>query len=166
MNKRILLIVAAVVFFSVSGNAQVKDPRPTRIGPATSVAQSRLELKLALKGSEPFKKDGKQFHKIVLTITNRDRLNVNMFVNDPPVQLPPSPCHELRLPVEISIFTEDNQPLLTCQGARTVAELDRFSFLIEKGKPMPEFVFATVTNRKSGEIYRSNLLSPKTGHTK
>lgn len=122
--------------------------------------------KLALNGSSHDTKAGVPFRKIVLTITNWEKYPAEMFQVQSGRRLPPNQCSQTSSRIVISVYSERGDLLTGCIAVATPANLGRFALLIPKGKSLPEFVYAVVSDRFTDAAYRSNLVSPSSGATK
>lgn len=122
--------------------------------------------KLALLGAVGDTKAGVPYHKIVLAITNWDKYPSEMFLVPVGRKLPPNTCREVKARVVISVYSNRGSAMAECISMPRPADLGRFTFQIQKGKSVPDFVYAVITDRHTGAVYRSNLVSPWTGATK
>ncbi len=122
--------------------------------------------KLALNGAVGETKGGVQYHRIVLMITNWEKYSSEMFLVPTGRKLPPNPCAVVISRVWITVYSERGVPLSGCIPMPKPAALGKFSFLMQKGKPVPDFVYVVVNDRHTGGAYRSNLVSPSSGLTK
>ena len=122
--------------------------------------------KLALNGAVGETKGGVQYHRIVLMITNWEKYSSEMFLVPTGRKLPPNPCAEVTTRVVITIYSERGAPMAGCIPMPKQADLGKFSFLIQKGKPVPDFVYVVIHDRYTRGAYRSNLVSPSGGQTK
>ncbi|MGI8638891.1 MAG: hypothetical protein ACR2MG_02940 [Pyrinomonadaceae bacterium] len=163
MKAKILWIALCGMFFgAVTAQAQDNE-KNILIKPATYA----VKPKLALKGATAETKDGKQYHKIVLTITNRDKFSVKIFELGENVKLPPNPCREkTRTRIVLAVFGENGKQFASCLPIGSPQALESPSFLIEKGKAIPDFVYIVLTDLKTGASLKSNLVSPSNGETK
>ncbi len=126
-----------------------------------------VKPKLALLGAVAYKRDGKQYHKIILTVTNRDKLSPKMFELREGEKLPPNPCRlKEKTRVVLSVFGEDGKQIASCLKIASPQSLEEPSFLVEKGKTVPEYIYIVLTDLKTGASYKSNLVSPFGGETK
>ena len=118
-------------------------------------------------GAVAYERDGKQYHKIILTVTNRDKFAAKMFEISAGEKLPPNPCRKkVKTRVVLSVFGEDGKKIADCLAVASKAALEAPAFLIEKGASIPEFVYVVLTDLKTGSTYKSNLVSPSGGATK
>ena len=107
-----------------------------------------------------------QYHKVDLSITNWDRYPGEMFVLPSGQKLPPNPCANVRSRIVIAVYSDRGSLLSNCIAISHSTDLGKFTVLIAKGKPLPDFLYAVINDRLTGAAYRSNLLSPQTGQTK
>jgi len=122
--------------------------------------------KLVLNGRPNAIKQGATSRKIALTITNWEKYSAEMFQVPAGQSLPPSPCSQTSARIVISIYSERGDLLAACVAAPAPVNLGRLTVGIQKGMPVPEFVYAVVSDRITGAAYRSNLVSPSSGATK
>jgi hypothetical protein len=122
--------------------------------------------KLALNGSSNETKAGVSFRKYAMAITNRERYPSEMFHVPPGGRFPTNPCPKVSSRIVMSVYSERGDLITGCIGVPEPARLGSFTFLIQKGTQVPEFVYAVVTDRLTGAAYRSNLVSPSTGATR
>jgi len=66
----------------------------------------------------------------------------------------------------MSVFGEDGKQIESCLAISSAEALERPSFLVEKGKTVPKFVYIVLTDLKTGASFKSNLVSPFGGATK
>jgi hypothetical protein len=126
-----------------------------------------VQPKLALKGAVAHSEGNKQFHKIILTVTNKDKFPSKMFELTESEKLPPNPCSEkLQVRNVLAVYTEEGKLIAGCMPLNSIHALDAQSFLIEKGTSIPAYVYVVITDLKTGANYKSNLISPFTGDTK
>ncbi len=126
-----------------------------------------VKPKLALKGAVAYERDGKQYHKIILTVTNRDKIPPKMFQLGADEKLPPNSCRDKgRTRVMLSVFGEDGKQIAGCLKIASPQALEAPAFLIEKGKTVPEYIYIVLTDLKTGASVKSNLVSPFGGETK
>jgi hypothetical protein len=126
-----------------------------------------VKPKLALMGAVAYERDGKQYHKIILTVTNRDKISPKMFELGADEKLPPNPCREKgRTRVVMSVFGENGKQIASCLKIASPQSLEEPSFLVEKGKTVPEYIYIVLTDLKTGTTLKSNLVSPFGGATK
>lgn len=165
MNIRMLstLLAAAVMCLGVSGPAAAQLANPF---PQITKQVAAPVPKLALMGAASAAKAGVQYHKIVLSITNRDKYETQMFVLPDGVKLPPNPCGGVRTRVVSAVFDERGTILSKCMPVANRDSLGAINFLIQKGSAIPKFVYVVLTDLGTGGAYRSNLVSPSTGATK
>jgi len=126
-----------------------------------------VKPKLALLGAVAYERDGKQYHKIILTVENRNKLSAKMFELSEGEKLPPNSCRlKEKTRVVLSVFGENGKQIASCLKVASAQALEEPSFLIEKGKPVPEFIYIVLTDLKTGTALKSNLVSPFGGETK
>src|SRR5688572_32496859 len=83
----VVAVVAGAAMFSQEADAQ------TNAMQAEAIRQVPAPLpKLALHGAVGETKGGVRYHRIVLTITNRERYSSGMFLIPVGRKLPPNPC--------------------------------------------------------------------------
>ena len=158
MTKLIAMIFTAS-FFVTCALAQVRDPMPT------FEKQVAAPLpKLALMGAVGVRVGRKEFHKITFSVTNRDRYLSSMFGAEP--YLPLNPCGPKSTRMVVSIYDDHGGAQTRCRQMNTRDSLGDITLLIEKGKPVPDYIYVVLTDLKTGAPYRSNLVSPWTGLTK
>jgi len=153
--------VFQLLAFSTTVQAQIANPYPQMTKQVAAPVP-----KLALIGAVGETKAGVAYHKIILTITNADKYDSEMFAVPAGTKLPPNPCGYAATRVVAAVYAEGGKHYASCMPVPRPGSLDRFSFLIEKGKTVPPFVFVVLTDRKTGAAYRSNLISPSTGLSK
>ncbi len=162
-NKILILAACLFVLGTVSVQAQIENKNiiakpPTTIG---------IKPKVALNGAVGYERDGKQYHKIILIVTNRDKYSAKMFGLGEGEKLPPNPCrNKVKTRIVMSVFGEDDKQIASCLAISSAQALERPSFLVEKGKIVPEFVYIVLTDLKTGATNKSNLVSPFGGETK
>ena len=165
MKNRMLITFALglthLLALSTALQAQIANPYPLM----TKQVAAPLP-KLALMGAVGETRSGVQYNKVILTITNSDKYDSQMFVLPSGVKLPPNPCAGSRARIVAAVYAEAGKQYASCIPMPRPGSLSEFSFLIEKGKPVPPYVFAVLTDLKTGAAYRSNLISPSTGLTK
>ena len=159
MKTRSLFIALGVILIGAAvTQSQIPDATPAKIRTLTL-----FQPKLALLGAEQVTTNGKDYHKIVLTVTNRDNLEAKAFELAADVQLPPNPCGDLKVRFVMQVYGSDRRSYRKCIAVRTAAYLKSPFFLIETGKPLPEFVYIVLTDLQTGVSFKSNLVSPSTG---
>ncbi|HKP68393.1 MAG TPA: hypothetical protein VJV05_03850 [Pyrinomonadaceae bacterium] len=109
---------------------------------------------------------GRRQQRIALTITNWEKYPAEMFAPSAELKLPPNPCSGATSRIVISIYSHRGDPLVGCILASRPESLRSFTFAIQRGKPMPDFVYVVIHDRYTGAAYRSNLVSPATGATR
>lgn len=162
-------LIAVMGSLNSTANAQeVKGPPTASKSPGTAKPAESANIiipKLRLRGAEPFHiggTDPKDLHKIIFTFANWDKFPAKWFqpAADSP-KLPPNPCRQL--PTDARMFlilrSEDGK-LARCTP---LTSKEDFYFLLEKDKPIPEFVYVEVTDRTNGMKFKSNLISPSSG---
>ena len=159
--KTTLTLISIMLVGASIGTAQIPTTNPANIKTLTI-----FQPKLALLGAEKITTNGKDYHKIVLTVTNRDKLDPKSFEISPGVQLPPNPCGDLKVRFVLQVYGSDRRSYLKCFPVRIASYLKSPSFLIEKGKPIPEFVNVVLADLQTGVSYKSNWISPSTGASK
>jgi hypothetical protein len=122
--------------------------------------------KLALNGAVPEWKGGVHYHRIVLMITNWERYSSDMFLVPTGRKISSNSCADAGSRVVITVFSDRGTPLSGCIPMPKPADLGKFSFLFRKGPTVPDFVYVVIYDRYTGGAYRSNLVSPSSGHTK
>lgn len=164
MKTKILWIALCGIFFGTSIAQAQDNEKNILIKPTTSAVKPKLALKGATAAET---KDGKQYHKIVLTVTNRDKFPAKIFELGANVKLPPNPCREkVRTRIVLAVFGADGKQFASCLPIASPQALEAPSFLIEKGKTIPDFVYIILTDLKTGASLKSNLVSPSNGETK
>jgi len=167
-----ICLLATVCTSNSIANAQEAKGTPSASkvpGPVKPTETANIIVpKLRLRGAEPFHIGGsvpKDFHKIIFTFSNWDKFPAKWFEPVPDsTKLPPIPCRQL--PTKTRVFlilrSEDgNLSRCTPMNAK-----EDFYFLLEKDKPIPEFVYVEVTDRTNGLKFKSNLVSPSSGVVK
>lgn len=167
-RKNVLLLsilVLTVMAFStkLSGEANAQ----TSGSDAEVIRQVPAPLpKLALNGAVGETRGGVQYHRIILAITNWERYSFEMFFLPSGRKLPPSPCSEVKTRVLVAVYAGRGTLISGCIPMPKPADLGKISFLIQKGKSIPDFVYIVIHDRHTGAAYRSNLVSPYSGVTK
>ena len=161
MKTTILSIIVCILIGASAAGAQITTPDLTDIK-----TLKVIQPKLALLGAEKAVINGKEYHKIVLTVTNRDKFSPKMFELPSGVQLPPNPCGNLKVRVVMEVYGNDGRSYRKCLAVRAPEYLKSPSFFIETGKPIPDFVYIVLTDMQTGVVYKSNLISPSTGASK
>ena len=152
-------VICLAAFVHVS--AQIASPYPRLIKQVAAPLP-----KVALMGAAQTTKGKIQYHKIVLTITNRDKFDPQMFTLPDGVKLPTNPCAGSRTRVVAAVYDDRGNLYSKCMPVQGKVSLGKVSFLVEKGKAIPNFVYIVLTDLKTSGAYRSNLVSPSTGATK
>jgi hypothetical protein len=122
--------------------------------------------KLALLGAAGETKAGIEYHRVILAITNWERYSSEMFLVPGGRKLPPNPCSGVTTRMVIAVYAERGTLLAGCIPKPAPADLGKVSFLIQKGKSIPDFVYIVMHDRHTGAAYRSNMVSPSSGATK
>lgn len=122
--------------------------------------------KLSLTGAVGENLGRIQYHKIILAITNWDKYPSEMFSIPQGRKLPPNPCAAAATRMVLAVYSERGALLASCIAMPKAADLGKFAFRIQKGKQVPEYVYAVLNDRHTGAVYRSNLVSPFGGATK
>ena len=163
MRGSAVLILAAIWNLMILvGNANGQAPIPTE-----SVRQVPAPLpKVALNGAVGENVSGIQYHRVFLLITNWDRYSSEMFITPIGRKLPPNPCAEAKTRIVLAVYSDRGALLSGCIPMPKPADLGKFSFLLSKGRTVPDFVYAVIHDRHTGAAYRSNLVSPWNGSTK
>lgn len=157
------MFTCLAILVSVSARADAQ----TAGGQAEMIRQVPGPLpKLALNGATGETKGGIQYHRITLMITNWDKFSSEMFLHPTGRKLPPNPCAEVKTRIVIAVYSERGALLAGCLAMPKAPDLGKFSFLSQKGKSVPDFVYAVVLDRYTGAAYRSNMVSPWSGSTK
>ncbi len=172
LSMSLLAIIGAA---NLTASAQAVQAPPTAskapapIGPAKIPDTAHIIVpKLRLRGAEAYHVGGsvpKDFHKIIFTFLNWDKFPVQWFqpATDSPA-LPPSPCRQNYTPTRMFLILHSEDGKL--KQCRALTSKEDFYYLLEKGKPIPEFVYVEVTDRTNGMKFKSNLVSPSGGQTK
>ena len=154
------VVLANLVIFASNANAQTGSP-------SESVRQVPAPLpRVALSGAVGESVSGIQYHRVFLQITNWDRYSSEMFIIPAGRKLPPNPCAEAKTRVVLAVYSDRGALLSGCIPMPKPADLGKFSFLLSKGKTVPDFIYAVIHDRHTGAAYRSNLVSPRNGSTK
>lgn len=162
-NKMLIFAMCLCALGTVSAQEQIENKNIIAKPPTTIV----VKPKVVLNGAVGYERDGKQYHKIILIVTNRDKFPAKMFELGEGEKLPPNPCRDkVKTRIIMSIFGEDGKQIATCLAIASAQALERPSFLIEKGKIVPEFVYLVLTDLMTGATNKSNLVSPFGGETK
>lgn len=156
-----MIAILQLLVFATSSYAQ-----PTDLGLDKVKKASGVPPKVVLMGAVAETKGTTQYHKIVLQVTNRSSLSRDMFILTPPTQLPPNPCKRSRTRLVAAVYDELGPVLSSCMAIRSRDDLGELSFLIEKGKTIPKFVYVLLTDLKTAASYKSNFVSPLDGSTK
>ena len=152
--------VLQVLAVATPSTAQIANPYPQ------IVKQVPAPLpRVALNGAIGETRNGLQYHKIILMITNWEKFPPQIFVHPIGMILPPNSCGESTR-VVMTIKSEPGTPVTGCIHIAKPADLGKFAFVVQKGKPVPQFVYVVVTDLHTGAAYRSNLVSPWSGATK
>ena len=161
--ERSILIYAAIGMLVLSAviNAQTTNPNP----PLVKQIAAPLP-KLALIGATTTTSGRTQFFRIVLTVTNRNEIPQQLFEIPVGGKLPPNPCTGVKSRAAAVVYSERGTPMGKCIALNTRDSLHNFSFLVEKGKTVPPFVYVIVADLYTGAVYRSNMVSPFGGATK
>ena len=168
----LLVSLAAIVgTSSLDANAQeVKGP-PTASKPGPIKAGESANIivpKLRLRGVEAYHVEGtqpKDLRKVIFTFANWDKFPAKWF--QPAAEstkLPPNPCRQLPTTTRMFLIlhSEDGK-ISRCTPLSSKGD---FYFLLDKEKPLPEFVYVDVTDRTNGLKFKSNLVSPSGGQIK
>jgi hypothetical protein len=159
-----LAILTLTILFTISvanTDAQTPDMQPELL----KQVPARLP-KLALLGAVAETKGGVPYHKIVLTITNWEKYDPDMFVLPIGKRFTGGSCGEVKARIVVLVYSERGTPLSGCVPMSQPADLSTFSFLIRKGSSVPKFIYAVMNDQSTGAVYRSNLVSPFGGETK
>lgn len=157
----VITIMTGLLVFATSSYAQDPDLRAVMGKQA-----SALKLKVVLMGAVAETKGTTQYHKIILQVTNRSFLSRDLFITPQPVLLPPNPCKRAQKRLVAAVYDELGPVLSSCVAIGSRDDLGGLSFLIEKGKTIPRFVYVVLTDLKTGSALKSNLVSPLDGSTK
>lgn len=123
---------------------------------------------LRLRGSESVEVNAvvpKSYHKVTFSFQNWDRFPVEMLQpTAKPPSLPPNPCKQVqRSELLFAVLHSEVGKILGCTALKPNED---FYFLLEKEKPIPEFVYVSVVDRQTRKTYKSSLVSPSSGATK
>ncbi len=157
----VMTIMTGLLVFATSLYAQDPDLRAAIVKQA-----SAPKLKVVLMGAVAETKGTTQYHKIVLQVTNRSSLSRDLFITPQPALLPPNPCKGTRARLVAAVYDGRGPVLSSCTAIASRDDLGGLSFLIEKGKTIPKFVYVVLTDLKTGSAFKSNLVSPLDGSTK
>ncbi|HUR99570.1 MAG TPA: hypothetical protein VMZ26_16005 [Pyrinomonadaceae bacterium] len=165
-TKTNLIITIATIMllqlgFAGGSNAQLPDLSSGAIKPGP-----KFVPKVVLMGATSATKGTTQYHDIILQVTNRDVINGNLFTLPGFAGLPPNPCKKSRTRIVLGIYTDWGVALDSCRSIGAPEQLREVPLLIEKGKPIPRFVYLVLTDLKTGTQYKSNYVSPSDGTTK
>lgn len=122
---------------------------------------------LRLRGSESVEVNAvpKSYHKITFLFQNWDKFPPEMLqpTAEPP-SLAPKPCRQMKTSTRLFaiLHSKAGQTL----GCTALKPNEDFYFLLEKEKPIPNFVYVNVVDRSKGTSYKSSLVSPFSGVTK
>ena len=162
-SSKLLATFVFTIVFTFAAYAQdtnkniIADPKPP----------ISIKPKLALKGAVGYERYGKQYHKIILTVENRNKFSAKMFELGAGEKLQPNPCRDkVKTRIVMFVFSERGKPIASCLAISSRDALEAPLFLIEKGKAIPGFVYIVLTDLKTGAKYKSNLVSPFGGETK
>jgi hypothetical protein len=168
-----LLVIISAANFTARAQAVQASPNASKttgtVGPAKSTDVATIIVpKLRLRGAEAYHIGGtspKDMHKVIFTFSNWDKFPAKWFQPAPDSpNLPPNPCRQIYSPTRMFLIlhSEDGQ-IKRCAALNSKED---FYFLLEKDKPIPEFVYVVVTDRTNGMKFKSTLVSPSTGLTK
>jgi len=142
-----------------------KDNRkPTQVPPT---ADNIFVPDLRLRGSESVEVDTtvpKSYRKITFTFENWDKFPAgSLEPTSKPPSLPPNPCKQVRTSTRLfAVLHAKNGEKISCAELKPRED---FSYLFEKTKYLPAFVFVTVVDRTRNTIYKSSMVSPTSGAT-
>lgn len=171
--------IVIVMVLAVVGHAQNTNPsKPNpKITPGQSVGnpakrpptfKAMFIPDLRLRGSESVEVNAvvpKSYHKITFLFQNWDKFPPEMLqpTAEPP-SLPPNPCRQTKTSTRLfAILYSKAGKTLGCTALKSNQD---FYFLLEKEKPVPNFVYVDVVDRSQGTRYKSSLVSPLSGATK
>lgn len=155
-------IIALLQLAVLATSSYAQDPV---LSPAIVKQASAPKLKVVLMGAVAETKGTTQYHKIILQVTNRSSLSRDLFTLPPLIQLPPNPCKRAQTRLVAAVYDELGSVLASCMAIGSRDDLAGLSFLIEKGKTIPKFVYVVLTDRKTGSVLKSNPVSPLDGST-
>jgi hypothetical protein len=178
MNMTLASSILIMLFASAAGAQNTNPSKPSgRISPGQSVGNP---AKLPPKVKAPFKPDlrlrgaesvevsaegAASYHKVVFLFQNWDRFPADIFQPAAePHSLPPGPCKQVKSGSRLfAVLRSESGQILGCTA---LIPKEDFYFLLEKGKPLPDFVYVDVLDRVKDATYRSSLVSPLSGTTK
>lgn len=166
MKKKFIITTSIIALLQLavlatSSYAQDPDLRALTVKQAFAA-----KPKVAYMGAVAETKGATQYHKIVLQVTNRSSLSRDLFMLPPLTLLPPNPCKRSRTRLVAAVYDELGPVLSSCMPIGSRDDLGKLSFLIEKGKTIPKFVYVVLTDLKTAASYKSNFVSPLNGETK
>lgn len=171
--------ILIVVLFAVAASAQntypsKPNPKITTgqvVGNPAKVPPTVKDLFIAdlrLRGSESVEVNAavpKSYHKVTFLFQNWDKFPAEMLqpTAEPP-SLPPNPCRQMKSANRLFaiLYSKAGKTL----GCTALKPNEDFYFLLEKEKPVPNFVYVEVVDRLKGTTYKSSLISPSSGATK
>jgi len=160
-NKILVALSLTILCLAGSAQAQIANPYP----PLSRQVAAPIP-KLALLGAVGVTKGRTQYHKVTLTVTNRDKFSQQMFDIPEISKLPPNPCAASKTRIVAAVYSDLGKPLSKCSPISARDSLGEIAFLILKGSAIPNYVYLVLSDLQTGAAYRSNLVSPSTGATK
>ena len=147
------------------GSGPIKIETKAHLPPA---AQQPLVPNLKLKGAESVELNAvipKSYYKVTLSFQSWDEFPAGMLGPARKLpSLPPDPCPQVKTSGRLfAVLAAENQKILGCAELKPTED---FFFLLEKEKPIPDFVYVSVVDRQTGKTYKSTLVSPSSGVTK
>lgn len=160
----------ALVFISVQpASAQVTGPIKTdNKVPNPTVFKPPLVPDLKLRGAESVEINAvvpKSYYKVTFLFQNWDKFPAEMMLPTRKLpSLPPDPCKQVKTSTRLfAVLAAEDKTILGCTELKPA---DDFYFLLEKQKPIPDFVYVNLVDRQTGKTYKSTLVSPSSGVTK
>ena len=170
-----LLTVALISVQPAEAQApSIQDAKPTGQVKAENKAKLPPTVKqplvpdLRLKGAESVELNAvvpKSYYKVTFLFQNWDKFPAEMLLpTRKPPSLPPDPCSQVKTSTRLfAILAAENKTILGCTELKPTED---FYFLLEKEKPIPDFVYVSLVDRQTGKTYKSTLVSPSSGVTK
>ncbi len=178
MSKKTFIVsIAAVLLCAAVAGAQNINRQQPKTSPGKAGGNpAKLPPKvkalfvpdLRLRGSESVEVNAvvpKSYHKVTFSFQNWDKFPAEMLqpATQPP-SLPPNPCKQVKMSSRLFVvLVTESEKIINCTSLKPNED---FYFLLEKEKPIPEFVYVRVVDRQTGKTYKSSLVSPSSGATK
>ena len=178
MNRNKSINSAGIIFLSLlalglisvqPAQAQVSGPiRVENKANLPPAVKQPLVPNLKLKGAESVDLNAvvpKSYYKITFSFQNWDDFPAGMLGPARKLpSLPPDPCKQVKTSGRLfAVLSAENKKILACTELKPTED---FFFLLEKEKPIPDFVYVSVVDRQTGKTYKSTLVSPSSGVAK